>query len=79
MSAREKYESLCSAGAPTFCQIVPLQVVVIACTNRPQALDPALRRPGRLDRWGEFPLLPFFASSVAESLSVLRSDFPMNP
>ncbi|CAM9444442.1 unnamed protein product [Choristocarpus tenellus] len=26
------------------------QVVVIACTNRPQALDPALRRPGRLDR-----------------------------
>ncbi|CAM9721316.1 unnamed protein product, partial [Phaeothamnion confervicola] len=26
------------------------QVAIIACTNRPQALDPALRRPGRLDR-----------------------------
>lgn len=31
-------------------------VVVIATTNRPQDLDPALRRPGRLDWEIEFTL-----------------------
>lgn len=31
-------------------------VVVIAATNRPEALDPALRRPGRFDWEVEFPL-----------------------
>ena len=32
------------------------QVVVMAATNRPNALDPALRRPGRFDREIEFPI-----------------------
>ncbi|RNF15224.1 putative ATPase [Trypanosoma conorhini] len=32
------------------------QVVVIGATNRPDTIDPALRRPGRLDRELHFPL-----------------------
>ncbi|TRM68712.1 hypothetical protein BD626DRAFT_394810 [Schizophyllum amplum] len=32
------------------------QIVVIGATNRPDALDPALRRPGRFDREFYFPL-----------------------
>ena len=32
------------------------QVVVIGATNRPDAIDPALRRPGRFDRELLFPL-----------------------
>ncbi|KAJ2843530.1 AAA+-type ATPase, partial [Coemansia brasiliensis] len=31
-------------------------VVVLAATNRPNAIDPALRRPGRLDREIEIPI-----------------------
>ncbi|RSN74119.1 CDC48 family AAA ATPase [Candidatus Methanodesulfokora washburnensis] len=32
------------------------RVVVIGATNRPNAIDPALRRPGRFDREIEFPV-----------------------
>ena len=32
------------------------QIVVIGATNRPDAVDPALRRPGRFDRELLFPL-----------------------
>ena len=33
-----------------------MQVVIIGATNRPDAIDPALRRPGRFDRELLFPL-----------------------
>lgn len=32
------------------------QVIVVGATNRPDSLDPALRRPGRFDRELAFPL-----------------------
>lgn len=32
------------------------QVIIIGATNRPDAIDPALRRPGRFDREFFFPL-----------------------
>ena len=32
------------------------QVIVIGATNRPDTIDPALRRPGRFDREFYFPL-----------------------
>jgi ATPase family AAA domain-containing protein 2 len=32
------------------------QVIIIGATNRPDAIDPALRRPGRFDREFYFPL-----------------------
>ena len=32
------------------------QVIIIGATNRPDAVDPALRRPGRFDREFYFPL-----------------------
>ncbi|KAI0301883.1 hypothetical protein B0F90DRAFT_1839015 [Multifurca ochricompacta] len=37
------------------------QIVVIGATNRPDAVDPALRRPGRFDREFYFPLPAFEA------------------
>ncbi|CAM9530610.1 unnamed protein product [Laminaria digitata] len=50
------------------------QVVVIACTNRPQALDPALRRPGRLDSEVEVGVPD--AAGRAEILKVLLRGVP---
>lgn len=40
-----------ASGAAAAAQVQGLgHLVVVAATNRPNALDPALRRPGRLDR-----------------------------
>ncbi|KNC69672.1 hypothetical protein SARC_17814, partial [Sphaeroforma arctica JP610] len=41
-------------------------VVVIGATNRPNAIDPALRRPGRFDRELEVPV-----PSVEDRLAIL--------
>lgn len=44
------------------------RVVVIGATNRPDAIDPALRRPGRLDREIEIPI-----PSPAARLQILQT------
>lgn len=43
-------------------------VIVIGATNRPDAIDPALRRPGRFDREIYFPLPTLEARSAILSL-----------
>lgn len=51
------------------------QVVVIAATNRPNAIDPALRRPGRFDREIYIPIPD--ASGRREILSVHSRNMPL--
>jgi transitional endoplasmic reticulum ATPase len=51
------------------------QVVVVGATNLPDALDPALRRPGRFDR--EVSLHPPDAQGRAEILRIHSRDMPL--
>lgn len=51
------------------------QVVVIAATNLPDALDPALRRPGRLER--EIVFRPPDAEGRAEILALHLAEAPL--
>eukprot|EP00058_Branchiostoma_floridae_P026208 XP_002611698.1 hypothetical protein BRAFLDRAFT_117082 [Branchiostoma floridae] len=55
---------------------VPGQVVVLGATNRPDAVDPALRRPGRFDREVELPIPN--AVQRADILSCLMRKMPHN-
>ena len=48
-------------------------VVVLAATNRPETLDPALLRPGRFDRTVEIPL-----PNLAERSAILACTAPTN-
>ncbi len=48
-----------------------MQVVVIGATNRADAIDPALRRPGRFDREIRFGL-----PSRADRVAILRVGAP---
>ncbi len=51
-------------------------VVVIAATNRPNAIDPALRRPGRFDR--EIAINPPTAKGRREILDVHTRGMPLD-
>lgn len=51
------------------------KVIVIAATNRPEALDPALRRPGRFDREIEIP--PPDKRARREILAVHTRNMPL--
>ena len=51
-------------------------VIVLAATNRPDALDPALRRPGRLDREIEIGIPT--ASDREDILRTLLRSVPHN-
>ncbi|KAJ2891091.1 AAA+-type ATPase, partial [Coemansia aciculifera] len=50
------------------------RVVVIGATNRPNAIDPALRRPGRFDREVEVPI-----PSPGARLQILRKKLTSTP
>ena len=52
------------------------KVIVIGATNRPEALDPALRRPGRFDREIEIP--PPDKRARREILAVHTRNMPLN-
>ena len=51
-------------------------VVVIAATNRPNSIDPALRRPGRFDR--EIPINPPSRDGRVEILEVHTRGMPLD-
>lgn len=53
------------------------QVVVIGATNRPDSVDPALRRPGRFDREFYFPLPSLEARQQILKIHTSRWDPPL--
>ncbi|EDO16503.1 hypothetical protein Kpol_513p19 [Vanderwaltozyma polyspora DSM 70294] len=54
------------------------QVIVIGATNRPDAVDPALRRPGRFDREFYFPLPDVKARSIILGIHTKKWNPPPN-
>ena len=52
-------------------------VILLAATNRPEAIDPALRRPGRFDREIYFPIPD--AKARAEILAIHTAAMPLAP
>lgn len=55
------------------------QVVVIGATNRPDSVDPALRRPGRFDREFYFPLPNLEARKAIINIHTKKWDPPLSP
>lgn len=54
------------------------QVIVIGATNRPDAIDPALRRPGRFDREFYFPLPDLDARKQIITIQTRKWDPPLD-
>ena len=55
------------------------QVIVIGATNRPDSVDPALRRPGRFDREFYFPLPNIDARRAILDIHTKGWDPPLSP
>jgi ATPase family AAA domain-containing protein 2 len=55
------------------------QVVVIGATNRPDSIDPALRRPGRFDREFYFPLPNLEARRAILDIHTKEWNPPLDP
>ena len=55
------------------------QVIVIGATNRPDSIDPALRRPGRFDREFYFPLPSTEARRIIVDIHTKGWDPPLTP
>lgn len=55
------------------------QVIVIGATNRPDSVDPALRRPGRFDREFYFPLPNIEARRAILDIHTRDWDPPLTP
>lgn len=55
------------------------QVIVIGATNRPDSVDPALRRPGRFDREFYFPLPNVQARRAIIDIHTKNWDPPLKP
>lgn len=55
------------------------QVIVIGATNRPDSIDPALRRPGRFDREFYFPLPDIDARKQIISIQTKKWSPPLEP
>lgn len=53
------------------------QVIVIGATNRPDSVDPALRRPGRFDREFYFPLPDLDARKTIIAIHTKKWDPPL--
>lgn len=66
---------LTASGAPSHSGSGPVRVVVVGATNRRGAMDPALRRPGRLDR--ELVVAPPDAAARAALLTALLARVPL--
>ncbi|KAF2501832.1 AAA-domain-containing protein [Lophium mytilinum] len=55
------------------------QVIVIGATNRPDSVDPALRRPGRFDREFYFPLPNVIGRRAIIDIHTKNWEPPLNP